>query len=304
MLAVVVAFAANVLVALAKTAAAMLTGSASMLAESAHSWADAGNEIFLLVAERRSARRRDAAHPMGFGREAYFWSLFAALGLFTIGAVVSVMHGVQELLDPEPAEDFLIAYIVLGVAFLIEGVSLVQSTVQARRTATRLGASTRRYVLNGSDPTIRAVVFEDSAALVGLVIAATGIALHHITGSAVYDAVGSILIGVLLGGVAVLLIDRNRRFLVGAAPSSRTWEAALDALLAEPEIERVTYLHLEFTGPDELMLVAAVDLRGDAPEPDVARRLRELEHRIVDRNRLVTLAVLTLSVSDEPSITR
>ncbi|MCB8775821.1 cation transporter, partial [Escherichia coli] len=105
----------------AKSIAAALTGSASMTAEAAHSWADAGNEVFLLVADRRSQRPRDNRHPMGYGREAYVWSMFAAFGLFTAGAVVSIMHGIQELLDPEPAGDFLSAYLVLGVAFVLEG---------------------------------------------------------------------------------------------------------------------------------------------------------------------------------------
>jgi len=132
---VIFAFAANLLVATAKTVAAVITGSASMIAESAHSWADTGNQIFLLVAERRSSRQRDAAHPMGYGREAYVWSMFAAFGLFTAGAVVSVMHGIQQIFAPEPAGDFAVAYIVLAIAFVLEGASFVQAFRQARESA-------------------------------------------------------------------------------------------------------------------------------------------------------------------------
>ena len=124
---VLVAFGANVLVAVAKSAAAVVTGSASLVAEAAHSWADTGNEIFLLIAGRRARRPPDQAHPFGHGREAYVWSLFAALGLFVAGAAVSVTHGIQELIHPEPAERFLVGYVVLAVSFVLEGISFLQS---------------------------------------------------------------------------------------------------------------------------------------------------------------------------------
>src|SRR6201987_1177523 len=132
---VLVAFGANVLIAVAKSAAAAVTGSASLVAEAAHSWADSGNEIFLLIANRRSRRPADAAHPFGHGREAYVWSLFAALGLFVAGAAVSVTHGVQELRHPEPATDFIVGYVVLAISFVLEGISFLQSTRQARQEA-------------------------------------------------------------------------------------------------------------------------------------------------------------------------
>ncbi len=300
-MAVVIAFIANILVALAKSAAALLTGSASLLAEAAHSWADAGNEIFLLVAERRSRRTKDARHPLGYGREAYFWSLFAAFGLFIVGAVLSIVNGIDALVNPEPAENFIVGYVVLAVSFVLEGVSLSQSIVQARKTAGGYRRRTLSYVVNGSDPTLRAIVAEDSAALVGLAIAALGLGMHEITGSSVYDAVGSILIGVLLGFVAAVLIDRNRRFLIGAEPPDRNRVEAGRALLEQADIERVTYLHLEFVGPGRLYLVAAVDLAGDRPEDEVARRLRDLEQRI-ETIELIDTAILTLAVSDEPSL--
>lgn len=299
---VLIAFAANLLVALAKSVAAALTGSASMLAEAAHSWADTGNEIFLVVADRSSSRKADAAHPLGYGREAYVWSLFAAVGLFTAGAVVSVQHGVQELFEPEPARDFGIAYLVLAISLVFEGASFTQSLVQARRRARGFGRSTIDYALNGSDSTLRAVLAEDSAALAGLAIAFAGILLHQLTGLAAYDAIGSILIGLLLGVVAVFLINRNRRYLVGLEPPERFRIETGRTLLSNPEIERVTYLHLEFVGPGRVYVVAAVDLVGDRREESLAIALRRLEH-VIEENELVQKAVLTLSVSDEPSIT-
>jgi cation diffusion facilitator family transporter len=132
---VLVAFGANVLIAVAKSAAAALTGSASLVAEAAHSWADTGNEIFLLIANRRSRRPPDLAHPFGHGREAYVWSLFAAIGLFVAGAAVSVTYGVQELIHPESAAHFAVGYAVLAVSFVLEGISFRQSVRQARLEA-------------------------------------------------------------------------------------------------------------------------------------------------------------------------
>jgi cation diffusion facilitator family transporter len=301
-MAVVIAFLANIAIAIAKTIVALLTGSASLLAEAIHSWADAGNEIFLLIADRKGERERDADHPTGYGRDAYVWSLFAAVGVFTVGAVLSIVTGVQELLEPEPVSDYTAAYIVLGIAFLLEGVSLLQSTRQAKTTARRYRRNTLDYIVNGSNPTLRAVIFEDSAALVGLAIAALSILLHQVTGNPVFDAVGSLLIGLLLGFVAIILIGRNRQFLIGASPPPEIRARVIDALLSHSEIERITYLHLEFIGVGRLFLVAAVDLTGNDREEDVARRLRRLDDEL-EQDDVISRVVLTLSLKDDPAIT-
>jgi cation diffusion facilitator family transporter len=298
---VIIAFVANVLVAAAKTVAAFLTGSASMVAEAAHSWADAGNEIFLLIADRRSSKEKDDRHPLGYGREAWVWSLFAAVGIFTAGAVVSVMHGVSELTNPEPVESPAIAYIVLAVSFVLEGISFAQALRQSRASARKRDLSTVRFVLTSSNATLRAVFLEDFAALTGLVIAAVSIFTHQVTGDAIYDAIGSILIGVLLGVVALILINQSRRFLVGANSTPELRDAVGRALLDSPDIERVTYLHLEFIGPERLYLVAAVDLAGDAVESTVAERLRRIERSIEEHEGIET-AILSLSVHDEASL--
>jgi len=298
---VLVAFGANILVAVAKTAAAVVTGSASLVAEAAHSWADSGNEIFLLLANRRSSRPPDAAHPQGYGREAYVWSLFAALGLFVAGAVVSVTQGIGELIHPEPASDFFIGYIVLAVAFVLEGASFLQSVRQAKPQADSVQRDLFEHVLATSDPTLRAVFAEDSAALVGVAIAAAGLGLHQLTGSPVPDAVGSILIGVLLGVVAVVLINRNRRYLIGQEADPEVRAAAIRALLDAPEVARVTYLRLEVVGPRTLFVVGDVDLTGDDPEPRLAVRLRALEAKI-SASPAVVGAVLSLSAPDEPTL--
>jgi len=302
MITVIIAFGANLLVAIGKTIAALLTGSASMVAESAHSWADTGNEIFLLIAERRSGRKPDARHPLGYGKDAYIWSMFAAFGLFTAGAVVSIQHGIQELIDPEPADNYLIAYVVLAGSFVLEGVSFVQAFRQSRDSARKRNRSVLRQVLTGSNPTVRAVFFEDAAALAGLTIAFLGVLLHQLTGSPIFDAAGSIAVGLLLGVVAIILINRNRQFLLGQAVDDDIRDQALDRLRGLPEIERVTYLHLEFIGPERLYLVAAVDLVGNSREDDVALTLRRLENSIEGEVEYLAEVVLTLSASDEASL--
>jgi cation diffusion facilitator family transporter len=302
LLTVLIAFLANVLIAIAKSVAAAITSSASMLAEAAHSWADAGNEIFLLIADRRSDRGPDSRHPMGHGREAYVWSMFAAFGLFTAGAVVSIWHGVRQLIEPEEATNYLVAYVVLAIAFVLEGISFIQAMTQSRRLAATQDRSVPSYVANTSNPTLRAVFAEDAAALIGITIAVTGIALHQVTGSAVPDAIGSILVGVLLAVVAVFLIDRNRRFLVGEVVRPEVRQQVLRQLLARQDIDRITYLHLEFVGPGRLYLVASVDMTGDDVEQDVAVRLRRVE-RELEEQEYIEEAVLTLATPDEASLT-
>ena len=298
---VIVAFGANLLIAVAKSIAAAITGSASLVAEAAHSWADAGNEVFLLVANRRSARPADPQHPFGHGREAYVWSLFAALGLFVAGSAVSITHGVQELINPEPASDYLIGYLVLALSFVLEGISFSQSIRQARPEAASLDRDLIEHVMGTSDPTLRAVFFEDAAALTGLLIAAAGLGLHELTGSPTPDAIGSILVGVLLGVVALVLINRNRRFLVGQEADPRVRAAVIQQLLEQPEVARVTYLRLEVVGPRLVSVVGDVDLTGDETESHVAYRLRTLEARITS-SAAVAGTVLSLSAPDEPSI--
>lgn len=297
-LTVIVAFTANLAIAVAKSVAALITGSASMTAEAAHSWADTGNQVFLMVAERRSARPPDEGRPFGYGREAYLWSMFAALGLFVAGGAVSIYRGIVQLTAESVKTDFTIAYVVLAIAFCFEGISFAQAFRQTRGEAQDLGRDVLGHALATSDPTLRAVLAEDSAALLGLLIAAAGIGLHQWTGSPAYDAIGSIAVGVLLCGVALVLINRNHRFLAGQTADQELHDAVLERLRGLEEIDRVTYLWLEFLGPRQLLLIASVDLTGDEPEGRVAERLHELELELEEDPRIVE-AVLTLAPPED-----
>jgi cation diffusion facilitator family transporter len=301
-LTVVVALLANALLAVAKSGAAALTGSAAMVAEAAHSWSDTGNEIFLFIAERSGRRPRDDSHPRGYGRQTYIWSLVAAFGLFSAGAMVSIWRGVSDLMsEPGGSDSFTINYVILGVALVLEGSSFLQATRQVHGRASSLGLHPVRYVSRTSDSTLRAVFLEDSSALVGIVLAGAGIGLHQLTGRPAYDACGSIAVGLLLAAVAVFLMRRNMAYLLGQGLSAGLQQEVLRILVSHPEIDRVTYLHAEYVGPSRLFVVAAVDLVGDDPESHLALRFRRVEADI-ERSDLIEDAVLTPAPPDEPAL--
>lgn len=304
LLTVLVALAANALIAVAKSVAALITGSASMVAEAAHSWADTGNEVFLLVAERTSQRPSDKLHPYGYGRAAYVWSMFAAFGLFVAGAGVSVWHGITSLGAVETEDtNYTIAYVVLAIAFVLEGTSFRQAVRQTRTDAAKMGLRPLRFIDRTSNPTLRAVFVEDASALIGLVLAGAGLGLHQLTGDPVWDALGSIAVGLLLGVMAVFLIRRNRDFLVGQPVLPAVRENMLRALYDNPEIDKVTFVHPEFVGPARVLLIAAVDLTGNRPEDEVAAVVNRIEQELT-AVQFVDRAVLTLSTPGVPALPR
>jgi len=283
---VVVALLANLGIVVAKLTAALITGTTAMFAETVHAAADTGNSLLLLVAQRQSDR---PAAPSGLsrGREAYFWALLAAIGVFVVGAVLAVYEGVRALLDPSPAESFVVAYVVLAVAFFLDLVSFLRARRQLSSEAHTRARGLLEQVRVTSDPTTRAVFTEDAAALTGNVIAATGIALQQATGSATPDALASIGIGIVLGAVAVFLVERNRDFLVGQEVGPAGKERISKFIAGWPGVVAVRNLIAIYTGPDEIVVIARVDiddsLDGAAVEhlvSDIERELRAREPSI------------------------
>ncbi len=260
-LTVLVALASNVAVAIAKIIAAVITGSASMSAEAAHSVADTVNEVLLLTALRASARPADSSHPLGYGRARYFWAFVAAGSIFVTGALFSAYEGVTALrAGMRPLESPIVNYVVLGVSFLLEGTSLVRGLVQTRTEAREDRRSFREFLRTSDDPTTTTVVFEDSAALVGLTLAAAGNVAHQLTGSSVWDGVASLLIAVLLAAVALRLGRTNMRLLTGVQADPRMVRSIVAWLGDQPEVEAVVDLLTVQLGTDQVLLCARLDL--------------------------------------------
>ncbi|WP_155335979.1 cation diffusion facilitator family transporter [Acrocarpospora corrugata] len=280
---VLVAGAVNLSIAAAKLVAGVLSGSASMISESAHSAADTVTEVLLYTAIRRSERPADPAHPLGYGQSAYLWALLAACFTLVAGAGFSVTHGLHTIADGEDLSDFGVSYLVLAIAFALEGVSLAQGLRQLRRLAARWDTSPARVLHGTSDTMLKAVVFEDVAALVGLLLAAAGLGLAQLTGNVLWDGLGSVAIGVLLLVVAVLLIKSNTSLLIGQAAPAAVEEGIRAELLALPEVERVVELITIMLGPGRVLVAARIDFLDEASGASLERASAEVERRLRTR---------------------
>ena len=272
---VVVAVAANLLIAVAKGVAAVLTGSAAMAAETTHSLADTCNEVLLYVGLRHGARPADDRHPFGYGQARYFWSLLAAVGIFVIGGLFAIAEGVQTLRYPEPVTDVPIGVAVLLVSAALEGMSWRTARRQLRTEAAARHVDLGEHVATSSDPTAAAVFLEDSAALIGLLLA---LLLNILTGSAVWDGAASLVIGLLLIVVAFLLIRRNAALLIDEAPPADIGDGLRQAVAEEPWVADVAELTAVYIGPTQLLvLVHVVPVDGT----ELTAAIRRLRHRLL-----------------------
>jgi cation diffusion facilitator family transporter len=274
---VLVALIANLGVAFAKSVAAIVTRSTAMSAEAAHAFADSGNQVLLLVAQRRSTRGPDERHPFGHGREAYFWALIASVVVFVAGAAFSAREGISELISPVGASSFIIAYVVLAISLLMDGVSLRQAVRQLRGEALMFRRDVLDQVMLTSDPTVRAVFAEDAAAIVGDLIALVGVGLHQATGSPTPDSLSALLIGLLLIGVGIQLARRNRDFLLGEQASPPALEKVRSFLVAYPGVVAVRELLVTFVGPRRLWVLARLDIDDDLRGDEVEALARAVE---------------------------
>ncbi|MGY1623766.1 cation diffusion facilitator family transporter [Geodermatophilus sp. SYSU D00965] len=289
---VVVAGLANLGIAVAKLVGGLISHSSAMLSEAAHSLADTITEVLLFVALKRGDRAPDARHPVGYGRETYFWALLACLATFTLGAGFSFYQGVTTIIEGEEQGDPVIAYVVLAVSFVLEGASWLKAVRQVRSSARRWGTTPRRYLAETSDTTVKAVTFEDSAALVGLVLAALGLFLEQLTGDPVWDGLAAILIGVLLLLVAGSLARANVSLLIGQSVAPRIQEELRAEIAALPQVTAVPFLFTTVIGPGQLIVAAKVDFADDATVADVERASDEAERRLVARHEGVRYVFL------------
>ncbi|WP_019634605.1 cation diffusion facilitator family transporter [Actinomadura atramentaria] len=287
-LTVFLALAANLGIAVAKIVAAVVTGSASMGAEAAHSVADTFNEVLLLVGLRRSGRPADRRHPFGYGKERYIWTLLVAVAIFGMGALFAFYQGFETIVAGHGGEaDPLVGYVVLGVSFVLEGTSWRQAVRQVRADARAENLPLRVFLRRTDEPTSLSVLLEDSAALLGLLLAFAGLGLHQLTGSAVWDGVGSALIGVLLTAVALLLGRVNLNLLIGNQADPRIIADVRERLTAAPEVEWLVDIVTMTVGADRVLVCARLDFRDALRASDVehacvrmARELREAHPEI------------------------
>lgn len=281
---VIVAGAVNLLIAGAKFVGGMISHSSAMMSEAAHSVADTITEALLFVALKRGNKPADDKHPFGYGRETYFWAFLASLATFVAGAGFSIYQGIETIRTGESEGPPLVSYIVLAVSFVLEGSSLIKAVKQVRGSAARFQTSSRRYLAATTDTTVKAVTFEDSAALVGLVLAALGLFLEQLTGSTVWDGVASILIGVLLIVVASALAKANASLLIGQA-ASPVLEKQLRQEIAELDlVSSVPFLLTSVIGPGQLVVAAKVDFEDHASAKDIEQVADEAERRLVSRH--------------------
>ena len=269
------ALAANLGIAIAKFAAAAISDSSSMLTEGVHSLVDSGNQLLLLYGQHRAKKRPDQFHPFGYGRELYFWAFVVAILIFAVGAGVSIYEGIVHVQAPEPLRDPTINYVVLAVAIALEGTSwaIAVKEFNAKRGTGRWWES----VKSSKDPAGFMVLFEDSAALIGLGFAAIGIWASHHYGDARFDGYASIAIGVVLAVVAILLARESKGLIIGESADPALIKQIGDAIAARPEISCVNHVRTVHTAPEAVFVAISADFADDLLMGDAERLIEEME---------------------------
>jgi cation diffusion facilitator family transporter len=279
---VIVAGTANIVVGLAKLAAGIVSGSSAMLAEAAHSAADTLNQVFLLTSLHQAERPADRDHPFGHGQDRYFWSLLAAFGIFIAGGGFSIFEGLLSLTRSHN-ENPLVAYVTLAVAFAAEGTSLARAFWQVRGEARHRREDVLHHVESSPDITVKVALFEDSAAVVGLIIAALGVGLSQLTGSSVWDGGASIAIGVLLVVVAIKLAMDSRELLIGRAADPTLQQLIREEIESRPGVDALLDLRTMHMGPDSLIVAARVALNDEMGANQAEDLADEIDRRLSEK---------------------
>jgi cation diffusion facilitator family transporter len=289
---VIVAGAANLTIAAAKAVAGLISGSAAVLSEAAHSIADTTTEALLFVALRRGARPADEERPFGHGRESYVWAFLASVFTFVGGGVFSITQGLHGIQVSQRENDNFISYVVLAVSFVAESISLTRASRQIRGRAQRFSISPWLVVRRTPDTAVKAVFFEDSAALIGLVLAAAGVGLSELTNSPFWDGLASVMIGLLLLMVAITLARSNLSLLLGRAAGPVAREEIHQELAAVPTVERIDTLLTLQLGPNEILVAAKINFADDATGATIEAAADEAERRLIARNPAVRFVFL------------
>ncbi len=294
---VLVALAANTVIA-AKGIAAAVTGSSALVAETLHTVADAGNEVFLYIAVRRSERPPDPSHPLGYAPERYYWALLAALGMFVIGGAVSIWEGVNALLHPPEIVSFWVGVTVLVIALLLDGGSRVVASRTLGEQARRRHTTVRELVRDSPDPTVTTVYLEDTIDVLGAALALLALVLHQLTGSELPDALATLAIGALLAYTAIRLASRNRRLLSNQALPDEALERLRGRVGEQPGVAGVRRLEAVYLGPADVLVAAEVLVEDEMPAHELAAALDSAAERLRADVPAITRIYLTPVAGD------
>ena len=272
----------NLLVALTKSIAAAMTGSSAMLSEAVHSMVDTGDQAVLLYGMHRAAKPADDTHPLGYGRELYFWSFIVALLIFTIGAGVTLYEGIQHIREPHPIENPAVNYVVLGLSMVFEGVTWFIAWREFSKSTGDLRRSDA--VRQSKDPPVFIVLFEDTAALIGLLIALAGTFAAQYFDAPILDGIASIGISILLAGVAFLLARESKGLLIGEPASRQIRDCIMAAAAPISGIERASLMFTVHLSPDQIVAALSVDFKDTLTAPEIEQKVAELERAIRAKN--------------------
>jgi cation diffusion facilitator family transporter len=276
--AIVAALLANAGIAVAKFVGYLITGSSSMLAESVHSVADTSNQALLLFGQRQARKEADSLHPFGYGRSRFFYSFVVALVLFSLGSVFALYEGYHKISHPEELTSPVVAIVILLVAVALESYSFRTAMVESRPL--KGAGSWWRFIRSSRNPELPVVLLEDTGALIGLVLALLGVGLTVLTGNAVWDGVGTVCIGVLLGVIAVILMVEMHSLLIGEGATSSEDRAIRTALEETDNVDRLIHIRTQYLGPEELLVAAKIALAADTDLATVARTIDAAEVRV------------------------
>lgn len=272
------ALAGNLAIAVTKLVAALVTGSAAMMSEAIHSAVDTGNQIILLIGLRRAARPATESHPFGHGLQLYFFTFVVAVLIFGVGAVISILHGIERIQSPEPIENAWVNYVVLGLSVVFEGASWTVAFKAFNKE--RGGRPFFGVIRSSKDPTVFTVLFEDTAALAGLVVALIGVVASHVFNLPILDGVASVIIGVILALTAGFLAFESQSLLTGEAADPATREGIRAIATAEPGVEGLNDARTMHFGPNEILVALSLDFRNDLSAAEVEDTVARLEQKI------------------------
>lgn len=298
--AIIAALVANAGIAAAKFVGFAITGASSMLAEAVHSVADTSNQGLLLLGQRTSQREATKEHPFGFGRDRYFYSFIVALMLFSLGSAFAFYEGIHKLQHPEPLTSPIVAVVILVVAIGLETYSFRTAIVESRKI--KGDVSWWGFIRQSRTPELPVVLLEDAGALFGLVFALFGVGLSVITDDPVWDAVGTLMIGALLGVIAIILIIEMKSLLIGEGATPKELDA-VSAAIAGGRVQRLIHIRTQYIGPDELLVAAKIALEPGLPLSDVATEIDAAEARIREAVPAARLIYLEPDLDRTPATT-